>query len=83
MREHDRASDPPSAEAARSVAVDEAPGAYDADGACRFLGQIGRTSLFGLVRDGKLRPLKIGRRTVYTREALNDCLSLLEAEANR
>jgi excisionase family DNA binding protein len=51
--------------------------AYSISEACEAL-SLGRTTIFGLIRRGELRVVRIGNRTLVTAEALR---ALLNAEA--
>jgi excisionase family DNA binding protein len=41
-------------------------GAHTVGAACRRLGNIGRSTLYGLIADGRLEAVKLGRRTLIT-----------------
>lgn len=43
---------------------------------------LGRTTVFTLIRDGKLRSVKIGRRRMVPATALDEFIAELEAEQN-
>ncbi|MGY6643802.1 MAG: helix-turn-helix domain-containing protein [Salinarimonas sp.] len=48
----------------------------------RLLGGIGRTKLYQLIADGKLRPLKLGRRTLIPISSINDLVHAPSARDN-
>lgn len=41
-------------------------GAHTVGAACKRLGNIGRSTLYGLIADGRLEAVKLGRRTLIT-----------------
>lgn len=53
----------------------ESCGALSISGACAALGDIGRSTLYELIRDGRLASVKIGARRVIPREAIAAFLS--------
>ena len=57
---------------------DQTPLAHRVDSACHRLG-IGRTKLYSLISEGKIRPIKIGTRTLIPeselRRLINDQLN--------
>ncbi|WP_083656017.1 helix-turn-helix domain-containing protein [Mongoliimonas terrestris] len=55
------------------------PFAYRVNAACRVLG-IGRTKLYGLINEGRIRPIKIGRRVLIPRSELEALVKRLEEE---
>ena len=52
-------------------------GAFTIDDACRRLGNIGRTTLYGLIADGKLEAVKLGSRTLITTASIDALLASL------
>ena len=40
------------------------------EGACQFLGGISRSSLYNLIRQGRVKRVKIGRRTMFRQSEL-------------
>lgn len=48
---------------------DQTPLAHRVDSACHRLG-IGRTKLYSLIAEGKIRPIKIGSRTLVPESEL-------------
>lgn len=51
--------------------------AYTVEDAATASG-LGRTTLFGFIKSGQLRTLKVGRRRLVTPEALRDLLATFE-----
>jgi excisionase family DNA binding protein len=45
--------------------------------AARRLGGVGRSTLYDLIRSGRLRTVKIGRRRLVPVDALPDCIASL------
>jgi excisionase family DNA binding protein len=45
-------------------------GAHTVGAACRRLGNIGRSTLYGLIADGRLEAVKLGRRTLITEASI-------------
>lgn len=54
--------------------------AYDEHGACEQLGNIGRTKLYELTGSGEIRAVKIGRRTIWPAQSLQEYLDRLMAQ---
>lgn len=54
-----------------------APAALTTDDAARYIGQ-GRTTLYRLIKEGRLRSKKIGRKRIILRDDLDKYLSELE-----
>ncbi len=54
---------------------------YDVPTASRILGNLGRTSVYNLMKTGKLHPVKIGKRTFLTDRELRRYVSACEQEA--
>ena len=52
--------------------------AVDAREACRLLGGIGLTTLYKLIGQGMLTPIKIGRRSVFSLEAIDAFLAIAQ-----
>jgi excisionase family DNA binding protein len=50
------------------------PIAYSVNEACR-VSSIGRTRIYGLIKDGHLKATKLGRRTLVDAESLKDLIS--------
>ncbi|WP_433626057.1 excisionase family DNA-binding protein [Nocardia sp. CA-120079] len=48
--------------------------------ACEQLG-IGRSYLFELIRDGRLRSVKLGRRRLISEEAIRDFIASAESDS--
>ena len=42
---------------------------------CHILGDISRSTLWRLCKAGKLKPVRIGRRVLFTLRAINDFLN--------
>lgn len=53
---------------------------YDIDGVLDVT-NLGRTTIFALIRDGKLRSVKIGRRRMIPAAALDEFIAGLETAA--
>jgi excisionase family DNA binding protein len=71
---------PPVAEAAEP---DAPRGAYTVKTACRRLGNIGRTTVYGLIADGKLEAVKLGSRTLITAASIDALLASLPRVQNK
>jgi excisionase family DNA binding protein len=52
-------------------------GAYTISGACTCLGDIGRTTLYSLISEGKLEAVKLGGRTLITAGSIDKLLASL------
>jgi excisionase family DNA binding protein len=52
-------------------------GAYTVEGARRCLGNIGRTTVYGLIAAGKLDAVKLGSRTLITAASIEALLTSL------
>lgn len=50
--------------------------AYDLKGFCEIF-SIGRTKVYQEIREGKLKTLKVGRRTIITAQAADEWLNSL------
>lgn len=57
----------------------DVPFAYRVNAACQVLG-IGRTKLYGLINEGRIRPIKVGRRVLIPRSELEALVKRLEEE---
>lgn len=54
---------------------------YDINSVTEVTG-LGRTTIFTLIREGKLRSVKVGRRRMVPAAALDEFIAGLEAEQN-
>ncbi len=59
------------------AAPEAARTAYTVEGACRRLGGIGRTTVYGLIAAGKLEAVKLGSRTLITAASIDALLASL------
>ena len=59
------------------AASDATRGAYTVERACRRLGDIGRTTVYGLIAAGKLEAVKLGSRTLITAASIDALLASL------
>jgi hypothetical protein len=53
---------------------------YSVAEACRILGSVGKTWLYSEIAAGKLKPLKLGARTMFTSRELNRYIAARESE---
>lgn len=53
------------------------PNAYTLEGACEQLGSIGRSTLYGLIAQGRLEAVKLGSRTLITDASITALLASL------
>jgi len=60
--------------------VDQEPRAYSIRAFCAANG-ISRSQVYNEIKAGRLKRVKLGRKTLITREANDDWLRLLEAES--
>lgn len=54
---------------------------YDIEGVTEVT-NLGRTTVFALIRDGKLRSVKVGRRRMVPAAALDEFIAGLEEDQN-
>jgi excisionase family DNA binding protein len=52
-------------------------GAFTIEGACQRLGNIGRTTIYGLIAAGRLEAVKLGSRTLVTAASINALIANL------
>jgi excisionase family DNA binding protein len=57
--------------------------AYTIEGARRRLGDIGRTTVYGLISSGKLEAVKLGSRTLVTAASIEALLASLPRVSNK
>jgi excisionase family DNA binding protein len=57
--------------------------AYTVDAACQRLGNIGRTTIYGLIAEGRLEALKLGSRTLITTASIEALLADLPRVAKK
>jgi excisionase family DNA binding protein len=65
------------------AAPEAARSAYTVEGACRRLGDIGRTTVYGLIAAGKLEAVNLGSRTLITAASIETLLDSLPRVARR
>ena len=59
----------------------DAPLLYSAEGAAKMLGGISKAMVYRYVQHGELHPIKLGARTMFTREELERFVKKLEADS--
>ena len=59
--------------------VEDAPLLYSADDAARMLGGISKAMVYRYVQNKELHPIKLGARTMFTREELERFVEELES----
>ena len=52
---------------------------FDVEGARKVLGGIGRSTIYDLITEGQITPVKIGRRTLFSRVELERYCGTLSA----